>query len=182
MTIDEKIRFPPAAQFRLAILLVLSVGLIWGCQSNPAPGAGRQEEPARHSAENRKSERYDLQRDEERGGHTLRKHVGRSDAELQERLELEGNISAASSWTDRETAEEVVAEGLRAERGRIESWMRRGYRRPNLALHYDTGRTIGRSLQRGQSQVANCTRAVIVLRADGPDGFYVLTTYPEANE
>jgi hypothetical protein len=75
-----------------------------------------------------------------------------------------------------------VAEALRAERGRIESWMRRGGRRPNLALHYDAGRVIGRSLRRGDSQTVECTRAVIVLRADGPDSFYVLTTYPEASE
>ena len=29
---------------------------------------------------------HDLSRDEEQGGHTLRKHVGRSDSELSERL------------------------------------------------------------------------------------------------
>jgi hypothetical protein len=28
----------------------------------------------------------------------------------------------------------------------------------------------------------NCTSAVIVLRADGSDNFYVITTYPEARE
>ena len=60
--------------------------------------------------------------------------------------------------------------------------MKRGYPRANLALHYDAGRPIGRSLQRGQEQPVDCTRAVIVLRADGPDSFYVLTTYPEAHE
>jgi hypothetical protein len=126
-------------------------------------------------------ERYDLARDEERGGHTLKKHVGRTDEQLQERLRRE-RISAASTWTDRETAETTVAEALRAERRRIDGWMRRGYPRANLALHYDAGRSIGRSLQRGEEQTVNCTSAVIVLRADGPDRFYVLTTYPEARE
>ena len=71
---------------------------------------------------------------------------------------------------------------LRAERGRIESWTRRGYPRANLALHYDAGRAIGRSLRRGDSNTVDCTAAVIVLRADGPEAFYVLTTYPEARE
>ena len=127
-------------------------------------------------------ERYDLERDEERGGHTLSRHVARTDAELEERLERERNISAASTWTNRETAEETVAEALRTERGRVESWMRRGYPRANLALHYSAGRPIGRSLQRGESAPVTCTDAVIVLRADGPDSFYVLTTYPEARK
>jgi hypothetical protein len=105
--------------------------------------------------------------------------VARTDAELDERLERERNISAASTWTDRETAEETVAEALHAERGRVESWMRRGYPRANLALQYSAGRPIGRSLRRGESAPVTCTDAVIVLRADGPDSFYVLTAYPE---
>jgi hypothetical protein len=128
------------------------------------------------------ADRYDLERDERCGGHTLDRHVGRTDAELRERLEREPNISAASTWTDRATAEEVVAEALRAEGRRIENWLRRGARRPNLALHYDAGRAIGRSLRHGNNQVVPCTSAVIVLKASGPDGFYVLTTYPEARE
>ena len=125
--------------------------------------------------------RYDLSRDEERGGHTLRKHVGRSDQQLRQRLETERGISAASTWTDRATAEETVAAALRAERGRMEAWTRRGQRRANLALHFDAGRVIGRSLVRGADESVPCTEAVIVLRADG-DGFYVLTTYPELRQ
>jgi len=125
---------------------------------------------------------YDLGRDEERGGHTLKKHVGRTDEQLQQRLRRERSISAASTWTDREKAEATVAEALRAERNRIENWRRRGYPRANLALHYDAGRVVGRSLRRGEDQAVNCTSAVIVLRANGPDTFYVLTTYPEARE
>jgi hypothetical protein len=125
---------------------------------------------------------YDLARDEEHGGHTLKKHVARTDEQLRERLEHERNISAASTWTDRETAETVVAEALAAEKARVDGWMRRGYPRANLALHYNAGRVIGRSLRRGDSQTVACTSAVIVLRADGPDCFYVLTTYPEARE
>ena len=127
-----------------------------------------------------RDDRYDLERDERLGGHTLERHVARTDAELQERLQRERNISAASTWTDRETAERTIAEALRAERGRIESWMRRGRPRANLALHYDAGRVIGRSLRQGDTRAVECTRAVIVLRADGEGGFYVLTAYPEA--
>ena len=75
-----------------------------------------------------------------------------------------------------------MAATLASERERVDSWIRRGYPRPNLALHYNAGRVIGRSLGRGEDRAVNCTRAVIVLRADGPDRYYVLTTYPEARE
>jgi Bacterial CdiA-CT RNAse A domain len=51
-----------------------------------------------------------------------------------------------------------------------------------LALHYNAGPVIGRSLRRGDSRTVECSSAVIVLRADGPESFYVLTAYPEARE
>ena len=154
-----------------------------GCGPPPQTQTPSTTQPTKRNEELRRgTARYDLARDEERGGHTLGRHVGRTDAELQERLERERSISAASTWTDRETAETVVAEALGAERGRVEIWMRRGYPRTNLALHYDAGRVIGRSLRRDDNHTVDCTSAVIVLRADGPESFYVLTTYPEARE
>jgi hypothetical protein len=159
-------------------------GAFWLCGcGQPAPPVNTPSEPPRRAPITvPTTDRYDLERDEQRGGHTLDRHVGRTDAELQERLQRERNISAASTWPDRATAEEVVTEALRAERRRIESWMRRGERRPNLALHHDAGRVIGRSLRPGESQAVPCTSAVIVLKASGPASFYVLTTYPEARE
>jgi len=156
---------------------------VTGCGPTPQTDTRPASNPAKNAEEpKRPSSHYDLARDEERGGHTLDRHVGRTDDELNERLERERNISAASTWTDRETAETVVAEALLAERGRVQNWMQRGYPRANLALHYDARRLIGRSLRRGEDRAVGCTSAVIVLRADGPDSFYVLTTYPEARE
>jgi hypothetical protein len=140
-------------------------------ESNPSESGTNQQNSA---------DRYDLSRDEERGGHTLRKHVGRSDDELRERLDRE-RISASSTWTDRESAETTVAHAMQAERGRIESWEQRGEPRPNLALHFDAGHPIGRTMTRGSSQSMPCSQAVIVLKADG-NSFYVLTTYPEERE
>lgn len=123
--------------------------------------------------------RYNLARDEARGGHTLGKHVGRFDEELRERLEREPNISAASTWTNREVAEATVAQALRAEHDKIVRWEERGYRRPNLVLRFDAGRVIGRTMRHGDPTASPTTQAVIVLKADGPDNFYVLTSYPE---
>jgi len=154
-----------------------------GCGSGSAPQSGHLEDKPRATTEFRASSAgYDLGRDEQRGGHTLARHVARTDEDLRERLARERNISAASTWTDRETAETVVGQALRAEHGRVESWMRRGFPRANLALHYNAGHVIGRSLRRGDSQTVDCSSAVIVLRADGPESLYVLTTYPEARE
>ena len=162
--------------------------LFWasGCGAAPNPGLPeipRGEMPsATKSTQNDPSadpSRYDLARDEARGGHTLEKHVGRSDQELRERLDRERNISAASTWTNRDVAQETVAQALRAEHDKIARWEERGYRRPNLALHFDAGRVIGRSMRHGGESSSPATEAVIVLKADGPNSFYVLTSYPE---
>jgi Ni/Co efflux regulator RcnB len=173
-----------------AILAICTVVLL-GCGQKPSseswserPQESRHAQPDEAAAganrpADRPVDRYDLSRDEERGGHTLRKHAGLTDDELRQRLERERDISAASTWTDRATAEQTVSAALRAERRKIENWQRRGVRRPNLVLHFEAGRVLGRSLVRGATQPVPCTEAVIVLRADG-EGLYVLTAYPEA--
>jgi hypothetical protein len=163
--------------FRLALA---AFALLQGCGQTPSTSVPRSA-PLQIKNE-MKAPLYDLELDESRGGHTVRKHVGRTDTQLEERLDRERNISAASTWTDLQIAEETVAQALRAEKGRVENWRRRGYPRANFALHHDAGRVIGRSLRRGDIHPIDCTAVVIVLRADGPDSFYVVTTYPEARE
>jgi hypothetical protein len=49
-------------------------------------------------------DRYDLTAAERLGGHTLARHVGRTDAQLRDRLRREKNVSAASTYDDREVA------------------------------------------------------------------------------
>ena len=171
------------------ITAIYCLGLLFsisGCGASPDSGLSeipRTEIPsAAKSVPNDppdEAARYDLTRDEARGGHTLDKHVGRSDSELRQRLDRERNISAASMWTNREVAEETVGQALRAEHDKIARWEERGFRRPNLALHFDAGRVIGRSVRHGDESSSPSTQAVIVLKADGPNSFYVLTSYPE---
>jgi hypothetical protein len=124
----------------------------------------------------------DLARDEAMGGHTLARHVGRTGAQLQQRLEREREISAASTYTDRDTAERVVAETLAQSASRVREWTARRGRHPNLAIHYKNpdGRPVGTSLERGDSQARPCAGAVVVLRWDERrNDYFVLTSYPE---
>ena len=149
----------------------------------PAPPAATREAPARpqdRAAPAVANTGYDLARDEARGGHTLVRHVGRTDAQLRERLRRE-QISAASTYTDRATAERVVARTLARQRARVDQWLARKGSRPNLALDYrgDRRETIGRSVTRRSPQAIPCSDAVVVLRWDGNRGFIVLTSYPE---
>jgi hypothetical protein len=118
------------------------------------------------------------------GGHTLARHVGKTDGELAERLRRERQISAASTWTDRDTAERAVGAALDADHDKVTAWEHRSGRRPNLVLHYvdRSGAALGRSLLRSDRQSVPCTRALIVLTwEDRGDRYFVLTAYPEAD-
>lgn len=126
--------------------------------------------------------RRDLSVDERHGGHTLTRHVGRTDDQLRQRLRDQPNISAASTYPDRETAELVVARAIEASADRIRSWTGRQGSRPNLAVRVDDprGPPVGRVLERGARTPQPAHGAVVVLRWDERQrAFYVLTSYPE---
>ena len=125
---------------------------------------------------------YDLAADEALGGHTLHRHVGKSDADLIERLEREPHISSASTYTDRSAAESVVSAALQTDNRAFAAWRSRRGPRPNFVLRYRADRVIGRSIARGHWEPVPCDRALVVLRWDERrQRAYVLTSYPEAN-
>jgi hypothetical protein len=144
------------------------------------PAASASREPTPEVKDAAANERHDLSVDEAKGGHTLARHVGRTDAQLRERLEREPGISAASTYSTRDVAERTVARTLTRNVVRVTTWMARSGNRPNLALDYRGSRdeVIGRSVRRGRDPV-DCTNAIVVLRWDGRRGYYVLTSYPE---
>ncbi len=186
----------PGLRVQLAIIALVVLGLgIWQLQRQPphvepptAPPARRRRRqrrrqrptPVRRRAPPRES-LYDLDADEAKGGHTIARHVGRTDQQLRDRLDRERNISAASTYTDRALAERTVARTLARHSSRVAAWRKRSGSRPNLALDYrgPAKEIIGRSIRRGRAVAVPCTDAVVVLRWDGRGGF-VLTSYPEA--
>ena len=149
----------------------------------PATAATAPTTPAAPPTAQAEAARYDLGRDETRGGHTLARHVGWSDDDLRARLRREPDISAASTYTDRATAERVVAAALTRDQRRVDAWVARQGNRPNLAIDYRGGRgeVIGRTVRRGRTTAEFCTDAVVVLRWHRDGGFFVVTSYPEAS-
>jgi toxin YxiD len=135
-----------------------------GARTNFVPASG----PAR-----------DLSGDEAAGGHILRKHVGQTEEQLRERLERERNITGASTYTDRATAELAVGSAIAESRREIDRWIERPGRHPNLVLDYESASPIGRTMNRGENQSRPCAHALVVLKYAGPNRYYVLTSYPE---
>ena len=172
----------------LAALLISLFTLGMSACRDQAPASVETTPPPARQAEAKEppaspSHQRDLSIDESMGGHTLSRHVGKSDAELQDRLKRERQISAASTYTDRATAERAVGKALASHGDELKAWQNRRGRRPNLVLRYvaQDQQSIGRSLSRGRRTPVPCTHALVVLRWDErADRFYVLTSYPEA--
>jgi hypothetical protein len=154
---------------RRRVVTWLALACLW----LPVPSASAAPQPA--------GARYDLTAAERLGGHTLARHVGRTDEDLRERLRRQPGISAASTYTDRETAERTIALALQQQRGRVRAWASKRGGHANLALDYDGDPSviIGRSLARGERRVQPCWDAIVVLRWDGDGAYHVLTSYPE---
>jgi hypothetical protein len=151
------------------------LGVLAACTRPPAQESG----PAA-AAPSFGAKRRDLSQDESAGGHTLHKHVARSDVELSERLRHERNISAASTWNDRDSAESAVGTAIAQQGVKISRWLERNSH-PNLVIDYDgdSAHPFGRTLRRGEDHAEPCAHAVIVLKWDGGNTYHVLTAYPE---
>lgn len=166
-----------AKAFKIQVFLTLTLIGLLACQSPPSgtnPVEGTRSSDAGHEATRR-----DLSQDEAEGGHILRKHVGLTDDELLARLNRERNISGASTYTDRATAERVVGAAITESQDRIQRWLKGSAGHPNLVLDYDSDQPIGRTINRGETHAGPCSHALIVLKYKPPSAYYVLTSYPE---
>lgn len=122
-----------------------------------------------------------LAANEAKGGHLLFKHVGQSDAEMLQRLASEPRTPAVSTWTDRTTAEKVVADTLTANQGKIQQWIASPNGTPTLRLRYtrSPSNPLGRGIIRGNNVSQPMFDARIVLKRDGAGDWFVLTGFPE---
>jgi len=165
------------------VVLAAAAMTLSACQSPTASEGSNSAAPATTQARE-ESRLYsgpsrDLSRDEQAGGHILRKHVGLSEEDLRERLAREPEITGASTYTDRRTAEHVVGAAIAQSQDRIERWLSRPGGHRNLVLDYDADEPIGRTMNRGEIHSQPCAHALVVLKYAGRNDYYVLTSYPE---
>lgn len=116
---------------------------------------------------------------ESAGGHTLERHVGKTAAQLAQRLASETRISAASSFTDRSVAEAAIAEAMNRNQSAIDSWVKSQGSR--YTIDYNANRIIGITLRRRASKATSTSRLRIVLQRSAklPPGYFILTAYPQ---
>lgn len=166
-------------------ILALAIVCLISCQPNATSSGASTRAESRAGEEGHRGgglmsgPTRDLSHDEAAGGHILRKHVGKTDDDLRQRLNLEHNISGASTYTDRSAAEHAVGAAIAQSQDRLQRWLSRPGGHANLVLDYDSPEPIGRTINRGEDRSRPCSHALVVLKYVGPNDFYVLTSYPE---
>ncbi|MBB5419097.1 hypothetical protein OKW33_000249 [Paraburkholderia atlantica] len=109
------------------------------------------------------------------GGHTLLKHVGRTEAQLRERLRLEPTKRVVSSFVNLEEAEWAISETMRANALLIKAWTKAP--REPLRLKKDVGRKVGYALIRKTDALVDSSKVWVVLKYETYNGmpYYILT-------
>lgn len=175
LRMDAMKRKKKLAIWTIVLLVPVALFVMFCGKTSPTPNAVRT--PVAHVAMLTAAKR-DLARDESRGGHTLERHIGKTDAQLRERLDEE-SISTDSTYTDRDTAEMAIAAAIHENAARINNWLHRPGGHSNLVLDYDSDSPLGRSMRRDNPQPFPCSHSVAILKWLSPNDYFVLTSYPD---
>jgi hypothetical protein len=115
------------------------------------------------------------------GGHTVEKHVGKTEGWLRSRLKTDPELRGepfASSFYDKALANRAQMQAVKTFRSQIEEWLRGGSGRP-LRLEIEMGEPAGIVVTRGRSGSAvSSTVRVIIARDNTAQGWHVLTSFP----
>ena len=124
--------------------------------------------------------RRNIQDHEEGKGHTIEKHVGKSDNWLRKRLRDDPAIEAASTFTNEATANRVQGRFVKQFRSEIDEWINTG--RGTFTREIELDFPIGRVIQRGNHHSESSSKALIVLIKNRSEhGFQILTSFPVPN-
>ena len=121
-----------------------------------------------------------LEREEAAGGHTLARHVGKSDDWLMARLASDAHLHVASTYIDRETAEAAIETLLSRHRDRLNRWAARAPEGAEFTLRGVADRPIGRTAWRpvGPDHLADSRTLIVVVKKARAASCLVLTSYP----
>ena len=123
--------------------------------------------------------RRNLQGHEDAGGHTIDRHVGKSDAWLKNRLATDPDIRAASTFRNKEAANRTDGQFIKQNKDAINEWLRA--KKDNRFIGKITMKQpIGTVIKRDGTKYESYTAEVIIVRDSSSQGWHILTSYPEA--
>jgi len=121
-----------------------------------------------------------LEQEEAVGGHTLARHVGKSDDWLMARLSGDWHLHFASSYSDRTTAAAAIESLLDRHRARINRWAERAPEGAEFTVRGAVGHSVGHTAWRpvAPDHLAESRTVVVVVKKLGRASCLLLTSYP----
>ncbi|MBO1579911.1 RNase A-like domain-containing lipoprotein [Bacillus sp. XF8] len=157
----------------LAMILILS-----GCAGKEQKKADPKENNSA-SVEKINDNILDEMEGPPKNGHTIERHVGKTEDQLKERLRTD-KVSAASTYYDKETATKAVKDSLKQHEQEIEKWLKNS-KENRLVLNTKHSFPVGKTvLKKDMSVKDKLMNTVTVLARDksGSLGFKIITSYP----
>ncbi|KXU90323.1 hypothetical protein CI15_03705 [Paraburkholderia monticola] len=113
------------------------------------------------------------------GGHTIAKHVGRTEAQLRARLAAESRIYIASSFADLRAAEASISKVMQLNSSKVKAWAATNEIR--LCLIQDVGSPVGYGVVRSTGKLVQLRRVKMFIKRGSHNGmpYYILTAYLE---
>ncbi|PGZ96722.1 hypothetical protein COE51_16495 [Bacillus pseudomycoides] len=156
----------------LMMILVLS-----GCSGQQQKQTTSKENSA--AVENVSDNILDEMEGPPKNGHTLERHVGKTEEQLKERLRTD-KVSVASTYYDKETATKAVKDSLKQHEKEINTWLKES-KENRLVLNTKHAFPVGKAVFKKDMRVKDGLRnTVTVLQKDkGSElGFKIVTSYP----
>ncbi|MFC7393750.1 RNase A-like domain-containing lipoprotein [Scopulibacillus cellulosilyticus] len=157
---------------RLLWVALLTVVIISGC--NPTVVKHSENSKTQHVSNNILDEM------EGKNGHTLERHAGKSDNELEDRLHRDRHITAASTYYNKETATKAVQDTLRVHDREINHWLYKSHRN-RLVLKTHHSFAAGKSVLRSDMRVHDHLHDTLTVLQKDPSSklkYKIITSYP----
>lgn len=121
-----------------------------------------------------------LEAQEAFGGHTVARHVGKTDEWLVDRLRKSSRISAASTYPNMATATAHIQAALTAKTAMLNQWVRDAPAGATRAVDYLAGKIVGRIVLRPPrlTNIINAKKLRAVMRVTTNGTCFLLTSYP----
>jgi hypothetical protein len=121
-----------------------------------------------------------LQQQEAAGGHTIARHIGKTDEQLVQRLEQDRRIREASTYPAVASAQADIIAFLAGGRVAINSWAAGARNGATHVWEVGAGHVVGRVASRplGLGDIAASSHLRVVLRKTGANACLLLTSFP----
>ncbi len=143
--------------------------------------AGRPDAMQVKGTQNATGTRRDIQMQDAAGGHTIERHVGKSEAWLRNRLQNDPELKKVdfcSSFRNEATANRVQGQFVKQNRAALEAWLQSGKKTPFTA-EVVMKEPVGIVVERGKSGASDThTAKVVAVRDLSAQGWHILTSYP----